>query len=131
MIRTLMACVMLCSLLACGGAEVEPDETAVSPPDSGAVTDTTDSTAPDGLDCADDSRAMSTMMPPEGFTGYESPEAAAAAIADSLPVETTPTLRDDVWYMVTSDGRSVALTSVEEFGDGWWAGEYSACGDLE
>ncbi len=130
MIKTLLSGGIVCvlGLAACGGTEAEPDETA-APPDT--ATETTSTAAPDDLDCAEESRMVSIVEPVEGFAGYESPEAAAAAIAGTLSVETTPTLRDGVWYMETSDGRFVARTSVEEFGDGWWAGELTACGDLE
>lgn len=88
--------------------------------------------ASDGLDCDDDTRMVSIMEPPAGFSGYATPEEAVTAIAAATFVEGTPTNRSgDLWTIESDAGSAVALTRValwQEGEPGWFAGEITTCG---
>lgn len=88
--------------------------------------------AADGLDCLNEQRAMTIVEPPEGFTGYATPEEAArrAAQAPVLPQGgTVENVGGADWIIRTADGRAVGRTEVGPWGQGWFAGEITTCDD--
>lgn len=117
--------VSVVALLAVIGVACGTGETQVPP-----TVETTLAKSVDGLDCVDDVRMMTIVEPAEDFEGHPSPEAAVAAIAKSVGIEGTPELRNATWYLRAADGRAVGMAEVGPWGEGWFAGEMTACDEM-